>query len=414
MKKNLLKGGMMLLMAVAATGVCAAEDAAYTLPFNFEPSSATIAECEVIDANGDASGANGTWTVQDGAFRYTYSNNSRNGGDDWIILPFVDFGESKTVTVSISMKAGGYPEKFELLLGQERTVAGMTVPVMTQTENGREYKTFSAEVTLPEDAASNVWALGIHAISDADQNTIDIKDIKITGDAQGGDDPENPDDPAGDNLLFSFPATQENFNECLEIDVNGDKDTTTTSGVTSGAWSFNSTKGAFQYTYSQNNDADDWLILPMADFGDATKVKVSFGAQTMSDPESFEVFLGRNRTVDAMTVEVLKVEDYKHQTTFENLYSEVALPQEQAQDADGNKWCLGFHATSPAFHFNIYINDIRIEKVESSSSIKDVAIEEAEGAAEYYNLQGIRLSNPRSGEVVIVRQGAKTFKTVIR
>ena len=47
------------------------------------------------------------------------------------------------------------------------------------------------------------------------------------------------------------------------------------------------------------------------------------------------------------------------------------------------------------------------------SGVENVAAEDNAEAA-YYNLQGIRIEHPAKGEVVIVRKGGKTYKTVIR
>lgn len=43
-----------------------------------------------------------------------------------------------------------------------------------------------------------------------------------------------------------------------------------------------------------------------------------------------------------------------------------------------------------------------------------VADADTDAPAEYYTLQGIRVSNPRSGEILIRRQGARTAKVIIR
>ena len=50
-------------------------------------------------------------------------------------------------------------------------------------------------------------------------------------------------------------------------------------------------------------------------------------------------------------------------------------------------------------------------KAAQSSSISDIAAPDA--AAEYYNLQGVRVMNPANG-LYIVRQGGKTFKTLLK
>ena len=39
---------------------------------------------------------------------------------------------------------------------------------------------------------------------------------------------------------------------------------------------------------------------------------------------------------------------------------------------------------------------------------------EAEQEAEYFNLQGIRVSNPTKGELYIVRKGNKIIKSILK
>lgn len=401
------------MIGAALSAHTASAEETYNLPFNFEPSSATILECEVIDVNGDGNGFNGEWTIKEGAFRYTYStkDNNKLGGDDWIILPMVNFGTNKKVTVSLDVKAGGYEEKFEVWLGQERTVEGMTVPVMTKSESGRDWVTFSAEVELPETDV-NEWALGIHACSAPDKNTLDIKNIRIEGE-EGEVEPPVSEDYV---LPFNFAASQETFAQCINIDANGDRDPNDTMGYNFGIWSFVTTYGAFKYTYSLSNDADDWLILPLVDFAETEDVEISIDVRTGSDPESFEVYLGRERTAEGMTIEVMKYADYKNQSAFETLTANVSVKPElrTANDIEDenseSKWCVGIHATSPALHSYIYVKNVAI-KANPQSGIEE-NIMEADGEAEYYTLQGLRISEPAHGQTVIVRKNGKATKHI--
>lgn len=398
-----IKKSMLLLLAGICAGTAFAQDNTYSLPFEFEPDHATFKECIVIDLNNDGNGTNGTWSVQDNAFRFTYSSDASMPADDWIILPFVDCGTNSKVTVSISVKAGGYNENFELVLGQERTVEAMTVPVIKE-ENYKDpaYKTLTAEIELPE-GDSNIWALGIHAYSDANMNTLDIKDISITGEAA--------EPPVADEytLPFNFPATLDNFNRCVAFDLNGDRDPNDTQDYNFGIWSFTTGYGgAFKYAYNQANDANDWLILPLVDFGESTHVSVSVGVRTESDAESFKIFLGREQTPDAMTLEVLSRENYVHNTDFETISSEVKLPAENPQT--DSKWCVGIHASSPAFRYNIFVNNVSVTGTTDTGVDSVNASESAE--TEYYNLQGIRLRDPSRGETVIIRRNGKIRKAV--
>lgn len=397
-----------LVTAAALISLTASAAETYTLPFEFEPSSATFQECVVIDANEDGKGTYGQWTVNDGAFRYTYSETK--AADDWIILPMVNFGESKKATVSLDVKAGGYDENFKVMLGQERNVESMTITVMTETyKSGSSWKTFSAEVEIP-DTDTNEWALGIYACSAANMNTLDIKNIRI----EGENSEVNP--PVSENyaLPFKFTATQETFDQCINIDANGDKNPNDTMGYNNGIWSYAMAYGgAFKYTYSMSHDADDWLILPFVDFGDAENVVVSVDVRTDSDPESFEIYLGKERTVDGMTLEVLKRADYTNRANWETLTAEISLKNDLRElDNSDNKWCIGIHATSPANHYNLYVNNISI-KSNPSAGVENIT-ETTDGEAKYYTLQGVRIAEPQNGQFVIMCINGKAEKLMYK
>lgn len=53
------------------------------------------------------------------------------------------------------------------------------------------------------------------------------------------------------------------------------------------------------------------------------------------------------------------------------------------------------------------------EKFEGNAGVEDVTVSEAEGAVEYYNLQGVRLERPAAGVVIRV-QGGKATKMLVK
>lgn len=404
----------------------------------------------------------------------------------------------------MTVQTGGYDERFKVMLGQERTAAGMTVEVLTKDfcNTNQVDETYTAEVTLPDDTEGSQWALGIQALSMADKYYLDIKEVAITdaekvvlepkaptvsgnkvegfgysctvtmptenvdgsaiadpmsllvlvdGDlaetrencepgseqpvsltlavgahkvsfkASNGEGESAPKtinvtikEGGGDSntLPFVFAGTQEQFEECLIFDENGDKAEDDPYSYNYGIWSYNSAFQAFKYTYNMDNAADDWIILPLVDFKAVRKVKVSLDVRTESNAENFEVYLGRERTVEGMTIEVLKQDDYKHQGSFETLSAEVSLPgEEEVPDAD-NKWCIGVHATSPANHWALYVNNFKIESM-ISAGVDGIESSDAV-EAEYFDLQGMRISEPEAGRLVIERRGGKVVKKMIR
>lgn len=479
---------------IASTEVEAKEQI-FDLPFTMTASAETFAMCEKIDANYDGSeyGDNGKWVYKDDAFVYTYSSISSNGGDDWVILPKVDFGSVRKVKVSVSVSTGSYPEGLEVKLGSARTVSAMTIPVLKQ-ENYKHtdgYETLSATVELAEGVPS-ILCLGLHAISEPDQHMLKISEIKIESaeipevvpgvpvikestvknlnytavvtmpavDTEGNalttamnlevlvDDVvvETKTDCAagadvdialtladgehtvayravlGENtgeavsetvtatalstggLPFTFDATEANFGECEIIDIDGSVENY---GNIQGCWQY-ATDGTFKYVYNPNSDADDWLILPFVDFAKCMKVKVSVDVKTENYTESFEIFLGQERTVEGMTIPVLSKTGFTSKT-WTTLTAEVNTPYGVARAAN-RLFALGIHATSPQNHYNMYFKNFRIEAL-VLSGIDDVEADE-DAEPEYYNLQGIRVANPTHG-IYIMRRGSVISKVVL-
>lgn len=479
---------------IASTEVEAKEQI-FDLPFTMTASAETFAMCEKIDANYDGSeyGDNGKWVYKDDAFVYTYSSISSNGGDDWVILPKVDFGSVRKVKVSVSVSTGSYPEGLEVKLGSARTISAMTIPVLKKEnyEHSGEYETLSATVELA-DGAPSVLCLGLHAISEADQFELKISEVKIesaeipeiipavpvikestvknlnytavvtmpavdtegnalTGtmslevlvddvvvetktDCAAGADVdvaltlaagehtvayravlgENTGEAVSETvtatalstggLPFTFDATEANFDQCEKIDIDGSVENY---GNVQGCWQY-ATDGSFKYVYNPNSDADDWLILPFVDFAKCMKVKVSVDIKTEYDTESFEIFLGQERTVEGMTIPVLSKTGFTSKT-WTTLTAEVNTPYGVARAAN-RLFALGIHATSPQNHYNMYFKNFRIEAL-VLSGIDDVEADE-DAETEYYNLQGIRVANPTHG-IYIMRRGSVISKVVL-
>lgn len=210
-------------------------------------------------------------------------------------------------------------------------------------------------------------------------------------------------------LPYTFTVTEESFAECETFDVADDAEENSYTGAIMGAWTYDSSYGSIKYTYHPQNNADDWVMLPLVNFGDATKVQVSFDARTGFGEESFEVFLGHERTIEAMTIKVMEQSAFKYSSDFKTLTASVDLPAAEARDASG-EYCLGIHASSIKDRYNIYVKNFRIEALAlQTSGIDAVEAEDADAPVEYFNLQGIRVDNPAHG-IFIKRQGNKTSK----
>ncbi|MBD5421044.1 MAG: hypothetical protein HDR47_07415 [Bacteroides sp.] len=80
-------------------------------------------------------------------------------------------------------------------------------------------------------------------------------------------------------------------------------------------------------------------------------------------------------------------------------------------EAPAKVWVgLGKDENSPAQYWNPFA-DFKLEVLDGDNAVE--AIDAANGAVEYYNLQGVRVANPQGG-IFIVREGNKTTKKAIR
>ncbi len=65
-------------------------------------------------------------------------------------------------------------------------------------------------------------------------------------------------------------------------------------------------------------------------------------------------------------------------------------------------------------YFNVGQDFLVVVKPGQGAVEEIEATGEAYAPAEYFNLQGIRVANPRAGELVIERRGSKVTKTIIK
>ncbi len=67
--------------------------------------------------------------------------------------------------------------------------------------------------------------------------------------------------------------------------------------------------------------------------------------------------------------------------------------------------------------YSAYVNGNAVESYflfPGLVGVDGVEVEDSNAPAEYYNLQGMRMVQPQAGELVIVRKGSKTYKTIFR
>lgn len=202
-------------------------------------------------------------------------------------------------------------------------------------------------------------------------------------------------------LPFLFgPSGQADFEECKIIDANVD-DVTWQLGYPTGD------QPAFFYGYHSKNQANDWVILPAVDFGDATKINISVDCRSKGTyEEAFDVWLGRDATVNDMKIKAIDVQSLKNSKQWTTC--------KETLSTDSGIWYIGIHVKSPADSYGLYVRNVNVEKVEKvPTAVNTIKIKHST-KIEYYNLQGMRLNSPERGQLVIVRQGNKSYKEFIK
>lgn len=128
----------------------------------------------ILDANNDGK----AWSVQsDGSIRMTY--NSSLDMDDWLITPPLLLEAGKGYNVSFVAKAQSttFPERLEVMWGDNNTISAMTNTLLAPTVINADYYVEYSEMLIPE--TSGKYYIGFHGISDADQYYLYLDDIQI-------------------------------------------------------------------------------------------------------------------------------------------------------------------------------------------------------------------------------------------
>ena len=232
--------------------------AVLTVPYTFDLASDIISTFSVIDNNAD--GKTWKWSASYGTY-YGYS--SANAADDYLIsAPFrLEAGKNYMITVG-AKGSKSYPEKLEVLVGQEATVAGLTQTVIPATEVATgNFDDYEGEFTV---SADGIYYIAVHAISDADKFNLQLNKLSI----EKGAEPTAPaaaidltaeagaEGALEVNLAFTAPANAVNGSalsgtEDIKI-YRDDVLVNTLTGVTPGSaqtWQDTNVEDGKTYTY---------------------------------------------------------------------------------------------------------------------------------------------------------------------
>lgn len=368
----------------------------FNLPYQLVPTQEQFGQCLPVDANGDGV----SWEFNRDKFGYKalyYSFSSQNAGDDWLILPAIDFAGEKNVRLYVDALARGeFDESFEICLGSEPSVSAMTVKALDVEviNNDKTWTTYAADLNTE----GGKYYVGIHVKSPRDLYGLFIRNLRL----------ETAADPCVCEPKYTLPLDFEmnsfaKLGECM-------------TPVGGGSWRYVSRAGETENLFAQTGLGDEWLFLPATDFGTATIVQVEVAARPtdVSLQEGFEVYVGSNSTVEAMTEKVMENVWGANTFTEEGTEGGVEICTGDV-NVNGGVNFIGIHVLShdhPGESAGVYFQSVKVSD-NSSKAISEIE-SEIDAPVEYYSLQGVRIANPEKGRIVIVRQGGSAHKTVIR
>lgn len=70
-------------------------------------------------------------------------------------------------------------------------------------------------------------------------------------------------------------------------------------------------------------------------------------------------------------------------------------------------------ASNSLYYGSLFVSTLTFKEEDSNAGVGNITVSEGEGAVEYYNLQGVRLSEPTTGVVIRV-QGGKASKVLVK
>lgn len=181
------------------------------------------------------------------------------------------------------------------------------------------------------------------------------------------------------NLPEHFTPTQREAGLFTIVDANNDG-----AGIEYGTYNFGTEQYSkvplFVYNYSEDNDADDWLFLPVTNYDDADAVyEFSMNAFRTDGnyPEKFEVMLCSAPNAESVVKTLIAPTTLLNPATMDDLgtvYPEnvdIALNQYFSTGFDipsAGQYYIGIHAISEAYMAWIFMRDFKVRKVEGMST----------------------------------------------
>ena len=342
------------------------------VPYSFDLTANNLETFSIIDNNGD----NSTWKWNSSNGTY-YGYNSSNAADDYLIsVPFnLQAGKNYLITVGAKSYSANYPEKFEVLVGTEATVAGLNITAISETTvASNAFADFEGEFSVPADG---IYYLAIHAKSAANMWNLYINKLSI----EKGAEPTAPaaaidltaeagaEGALEVNLAFTAPANAVNGSalsgtEDIKI-YRDDVLVNTLTGVTPGSeqtWQDTNVEDGKTYTY---------YIVAANESGDGQK------------SEKVSVFVGQD--VPAVVTGFTKTADTAESITF--AWDEVKGVNGGYIDAANATYNIYKLAIESSIFGNYLVEDGQIGSVEGATTgTIDYPVDEGDQNYQYFGI----------------------------
>lgn len=156
------------------------------------------------------------------------------------------------------------------------------------------------------------------------------------------------------NFAYQLPLdlalTGDIIDNFLIIDANNDGNTWT------GAEEW------FQYKYVTSTGGDDWFISPAIEVpegGMLYDIAVNAMCSNSYNTEKMEVFLGREQSIDGMTIELVPVTDITN-TTWQEFGNTIELPE-------AGRYYVGVHCVSEQNKYYLYVKQLTFKASEANN-----------------------------------------------
>lgn len=257
--------------------------------FNSLSTTEDLDEFTVIDANGDGK----TWTIYNNAARVSY--NTKETMNDWLISPALKLEAGKMYKFTCDVKVGGssYPEKIEVLYGNDATSEAMTNVIVPETTLKNTAFEEIGDYIVPQQTGT--YYVGIHGISEPDQFYLYVCNFSV-GAAESADAPAavadltaTPDASGELNATVSFKAPETTIGGValtgdVLVEIKRDGNMVNTATVAPGASvevvDNVPVAGTYEYTVTASNEDG---------VGIATTVSTYIGVKAPAAPENVTI-----------------------------------------------------------------------------------------------------------------------------